>query len=524
MSLNLASIPVRAAFNYPEAPALLLGEKVINYASLKQQIERCAALLSSRGIGRGDHVAVVLPNVPQFTVNYFAVHYLGAVVVPLNVLFVEEELTYHLQDCDAKALVVWEDFLGSAQPAAAAARCHTVFVCRAGNSNAELPDGLIDQGMAMQQLQDDSVGLSQPEATNADDTAVILYTSGTTGRAKGAELSHFNMYDNARFVAERLLRSDDGLWPVFSRGDVALASLPLFHSFGQTVVQNAFLMHGAAITLLPRFTAQDAARVIAAHEVTFFAGVPSMYIALLNDPAVSGEQLHTLRCAVSGGAPLPAQVLEQFHKQFGVEIQEGYGLSETSPVACFNMRITGCRPGSVGPAIDLCEVKIVDAKGKELPPGERGEIVIKGSNVMKGYYKRAAETAEVLRDGWFYSGDIGTLDEDGFVYIVDRKKELIIRNGFNVYPREIEEILYKHPDITEAAVIGIADKIHGEEVIALLCVKPGVSLTSEQVESYCREHLAAYKVPRKTYLLEALPKGPTGKILKRKLKEQYCAD
>ena len=522
MTLNLASIPVKAAVNYPEAPAILMGENIISYESLKQQIECCAAVLQRHGISKGDHVALLLPNVPHFTVNYFAIHYLGAVVVPLNVLFVEDELKYHLDDSDAKAIVVWESFLDNALPAAKATGCKKVFVCRSPDNNQTLPESVIDQGNAMQQrLQSDDFSSQQPVATNADDTAVILYTSGTTGQAKGAELTHFNIYDNARFVAECLMRTDDGVWPVFTRGDVALAALPLFHSFGQTVIQNAFLMHGAAITLLPRFTPQDAANLIAAHEVTFFAGVPSMYIALLNDPAVSSGQLQTLRCAVSGGAPLPEEVLKQFRERFGIEIQEGYGLSETSPVACFNMLIKGCRPGTVGPAIDLCEVKVVDEKRNEVPTGERGEVVIKGTNVMKGYYKRPEDTAEVLHEGWFHTGDIGTLDEDGYVRIVDRKKEMIIRGGFNVYPREIEEMLYKHPDINEAAVIGIPDKTHGEEIVAILALKEGVSLASDQLEKYCREHLAAYKVPRKSYVLDTLPKGPTGKILKRVLKEKY---
>lgn len=522
MSLNLARIPLKAASIHPNAPALLAGDTTITYEHLTAQIRYCAGLLQHYGIGKGDNVVLLLPNVPQFTINYFAVHYLGAVAVPLNVLFVAEELKYHFDDCDAKAVIAWETLLDNVLPAANATGCEHVFICRPPASSSELPDTVIDQGKALEQraISGDSVP-REPVATQADDTAVILYTSGTTGRAKGAELTHFNIYDNARFVAECLQRTEEGVWPVFSRGDVALAALPLFHSFGQTVIQNAFLMHGAAISLLPRFTPQAAAAQLAAHNVTFFAGVPGMYIALLNDPAVTVDQLQTLKCAVSGGAALPVEVLKQFHGRFGIEIQEGYGLSETSPVACFNMLHRGCRPGTVGPAIDLCEVKIVDDGGEAVPHGEPGEVVIKGTNVMKGYYKRPTETDEVLRNGWFHTGDIGTCDSDGYISIVDRKKEMIIRGGFNVYPREIEEVLYKHPDITEAAVIGIPSDVHGEEVVAIVALKNGASLDHGTLEAYCREHLAAYKIPRKSFAVDELPKGPTGKILKRVLEQTY---
>ncbi|MGD8570269.1 MAG: long-chain fatty acid--CoA ligase [Gammaproteobacteria bacterium] len=524
MSLNLASIPLKAASRYPDAPALLTGDTTITYESLKAQIRYCAALLQHNGISKGDNVVLLLPNVPHFTINYFALHYLGAVAVPLNVLFVAEELKYHFNDCDARAVIAWETLLDNVLPAAKETGCEHVFVCRPPGSRGDLPDGVIDQEKALEQLIKTGEGVPPDQVvTQADDTAVILYTSGTTGRAKGAELTHFNIYDNARFVAECLQRTQEDVWPVFTRGDVALAALPLFHSFGQTVIQNAFLIHGACVSLLPRFTPQAAAAQFAAHKVTFFAGVPGMYIALLNDPAVTVDHLQSLKCAVSGGAALPVEVLKQFRERFGIEIQEGYGLSETSPVACFNMLHRGCRPGTVGPAIDLCDVKIVDDGGNDVPAGERGEVVIKGSNVMKGYYKRSADTADVLRNGWFHSGDIGTRDGDGYISIVDRKKEMIIRGGFNVYPREIEEVLYKHPDISEAAVIGAPSEMHGEEVVAIIALKDGASLDHDSLEAFCRQHLAAYKVPRKSVVVDGLPKGPTGKILKRVLKDKYSA-
>lgn len=522
MSINIASIPLRSASLFADAPAILLDDKVISYRMLKQQIIYCAQALRAQGVGPGDHVAIMLPNIPQFTVNYFAIAYLGAVVVPLNILFVEDELRYHLDDCDAKALIVWHAFLQDALPAARSVGVKNIFVCCPADNKIKFTSELIDQAQAMQQAAKTiDVSKTQAYASKADDTAVILYTSGTTGRAKGAELSHFNMFDNARFVSERIMRTGLNSLSVFSCGDVALATLPLFHSFGQTCIQNGFLMNGAAISLLPRFNPVDVARQIQAHKVTFFAGVPSMYIALINHPDVSVDQLSSLNYAVSGGAALPVDVLDQFKQKYAIDILEGYGLSETSPVACFNNLVSGCKPGTVGPAIDLCEVKAVDDNNNKVAVGERGEIAIKGTNVMKGYYKKAKETREVLKDGWFYTGDIGIISEDGYVSIVDRKKEMILRGGYNIYPREIEEVLYAHPDITEAAVIGVPDAQHGEDVMAIYVLCQGAELEHDALEKYCREHLAAYKVPRKSQVVESLPKGPTGKILKRVIKEKY---
>jgi len=523
MSLNAACIPLNAAATNHQAAAIIAGDTVLSYQMLKSQIITCAAVLQEKGIGYGDHVAIMLPNVPQFTINYFAVLYLGARVVPLNVLFVADELAYHLKDSNAKALVVWDAFLDRATPAAKTAGCGIIFACSPPDSEITLGKDVVDQGTSMLQMENDTaLSAMQPYATNADDTAVILYTSGTTGRPKGAELTHFNIYDNARYVSERLMRSKYEQLILFSPGDVALAALPLFHSFGQTVIQNGFLMSGAAIALLPRFTPGDAATLIKQHKITFFAGVPSMYIALLNDRSITAESLSSLKYAVSGGAPLPVEVLARFKQQLGIDILEGYGLSETSPVACFNNFIQGCKPGTVGPAIDLCEVRIVDDAGQELPNGEPGEIVIKGTNVMKGYYQKPAETREVLSNGWFHTGDIGICDEAGYISIVDRKKEMIIRGGFNVYPREVEEALYAHPDIVEVAVIGVPDALHGEEVMAIYVLKDQVVLSHAELETFSRQKLAAYKVPRKSEAVASLPKGATGKILKRVLKEKYA--
>lgn len=523
MSLNLASIPLKSARDFPTQPAILVGSTTITYQQLAGQILAFATALSHHGIKPGDKVALLLPSAPQFSIAYFATLAAGGAVVPLNVLFTEDEIEYHLRDSETTAIIVWDAFLEKTLVAVKNTACSTIIACRAPDSTVEIPENVLDFNTVIQDtMANNQTGQLEALSTNADDTAVILYTSGTTGRPKGAELSHFNLYDNARFVSEKLMRTKQNSLDLFGVGHVALAALPLFHSFGQTVIQNASFMHGAAISLLPRFTPTDAAALIQAHKVTLFAGVPTMYIGLLHDENITTQQFASLKYAVSGGAALPVEVLNQFKQRFGINILEGYGLSETSPVACFNTLMKPQKPGTVGPAIDLCEVKIVDESGNEVPTGEIGEIVIRGTNIMKGYYKHDDATRDVLINGWFHSSDIGKVDEEGYVSIVDRKKEMIIRGGYNIYPREVEEIVYQHENVIEAAVVGVPDEVHGEEVVAVVALKPGTDLDHDQLEQFCRKHLAAYKVPRKTIIMQSLPKGPTGKILKRVIKEQIA--
>jgi long-chain acyl-CoA synthetase len=349
---------------------------------------------------------------------------------------------------------------------------------------------------------------SQDAMRADDDTAVVLYTSGTTGTPKGAQLTHANMRANASVSATTLFN----LGP----DDVVMGCLPMFHSFGQTCCLNTAVLVGACVTLIPRFDAATALRVIERDRVTVFEGVPTMYVALLEaGPGVADTS--TLRMCVSGGAALPVEVLRGFAKSFGAEILEGYGLSETSPVASFN-RLGNSRPGSIGYAIDGVQLRIVAADGTEVPDGGVGEIAIRGHNVMKGYWLNPEATAEVLSaDGWFRTGDMARRDDDGFFYIVDRKKDLIIRGGFNVYPREIEEVLYEHPAVLEAAVIGLPHPTHGEEIGAAVALKPGACTTAEELRDFVKAQVAAYKYPRDVWLVDALPKGPTGKILKREV-------
>jgi long-chain acyl-CoA synthetase len=342
-----------------------------------------------------------------------------------------------------------------------------------------------------------------------DDTAVILYTSGTTGRPKGAELTHFNMFANAMISTDKLF----GLGPE----TVALCALPLFHSFGQTCVMNCVFYAGGTISLIPRFEPVKAFEIMQRDSVSYFAGVPTMYFYLLNHPDAGKYDLSSLRYCSSGGAAMPVEVMHAFNGRHGVTILEGYGLSETSPVASFNHLHRAPKPGSIGTPIWGVQMKCVDPEGREVPVGEMGEIAIRGHNVMKGYYKRPEATAEAIRNGWFHSGDLARVDEDGYFFIVDRIKDMILRGGFNVYPREIEEVLYGHPAIAEAAVIGVRDEALGEEVKAVVAFKPGKSASEEELIAYCKERLAAYKYPRSVEVRDTLPKTASGKILKREL-------
>ncbi|MCS5626509.1 MAG: AMP-binding protein, partial [Planctomycetes bacterium] len=344
-----------------------------------------------------------------------------------------------------------------------------------------------------------------------------LYTSGTTGQPKGAELTHFNMYSNAQFCAEQLLGEPDRR-EIFGPGDVSLSALPLFHSFGQTSNQNSSIMGGAAMSYLERFDPEAALEVMERDSVTQFAGVPTMYFALLNFEGAERYDLSSLKYCYSGGAPMPVEVMKDFDRKYNVSILEGYGLSETSPVATFNLMYRPRKIGSIGLAISGCEVKVVDGDDNEVPPGEVGEIVIRGYNVMKGYYKRPEATEEAFRGGWFHTGDMGTMDEDEYFFIVDRKNDMIIRGGFNVYPREVEEILYSHPAIREAAVIGVADEKYGEEVKAFVSLKEDCEVSLDELLEFSKERLSASKYPRLFEILDDLPKGSTGKILRKSLR------
>ncbi len=507
MTLNLATILRETTARQPSEAAIRIGDVAMSYTELHGLAQRFAGGLRGLGIGRGRHVALMLPNVPHFSIAYFGAHYAAAPVVPLNVLLTPDEIAYHLEDSDAVALVVWEGFYEQARAAFERVEsCAHLIVAKADRGDLTAPEGA--QNMSAL-IADAEPVLDLPD-TMPDDTAVILYTSGTTGRPKGAELTHFNLFYNADYVAHRLLAGPK---------KTALCVLPLFHSFGQTVIQNATLRGGGTLVLMPRFEPEAAFELMQKHRVNLFAGVPTMYFALLHHPNADAYDLSSLSYCLSGGAAMPVEVMKAFDEKYGVNILEGYGLSETSPVASFNVADRPKKPGSIGIPIDGVEFRLEADDGTILAEsGQPGEIAIKGHNVMKGYYKRPEVNLRQIVDGWFKTGDIATRDDDGYYFIVDRKKDMIIRGGYNVYPREIEEVLYAHPAVAEAAVIGVPHDSHGEEVKAVLALKEGATATPEEIIAYCKEHLAAYKYPRLVEIRDALPKGPTGKILKRELR------
>ena len=506
MSLNLATSLRESARLHADRIALVFGERTWTYTALHDAVQSFAGALRGLGIERGQHVALLLPNAPEFVIAYFGAAYLGCPIVPLNALLTADEIAYSLDDGDAVALVTAPAVLLQAQAVVSRTdRCRHLIV----TGSAPMPAGTI----AFEHLLANATPCTEVTATNGDDTVEVLYTSGTTGKPKGAELTHLNLVLNAHFFRSDLM--------TLTAETVALCGLPLFHIFGQTGVQNAVLAAGGTIVLMPRFDPTGALTLMAQHRVSYFAGVPTMYFALLNHPDAHRYDLAALRHCVSGGAPMPVEVMRAFEARYNLAILEGYGLSETSPAASFTTRAVR-KPGSVGLPMWGCEMRLVDEDGREVTaPLVPGEIQIKGHNVMKGYWKKPEATAAALKDGWFSSGDIGHRDADGYYFVVDRKKDMIIRGGFKVYPREVEEILYGHPAVVEAAVIGIPHPSHGEEVKAVIAKRPGHEATTEQdIIDHCRQHLAAFKAPRVVEFRASLPKGPSGKILKRELREK----
>ena len=493
MSANLALNLTRTAAEHPDAIAVKLDDAAFNYGLLDNASQRLAAMLKSKGVGRGDRVGIMLPNVPYFPAVYYGVLRTGAVVVPMNVLLKGREVAFYLSDAEVELLFAWHGFMEAAEAGAQEA---------GGVEIVSVEPGEIE-GLIFAHEPDEEVA-----DVAGDDTAVILYTSGTTGRPKGAELTHDNLRQNVAIAA--------GLFEM-GVGDVIFGGLPLFHSFGQTCTMNAAISCGATVTLLPRFDPGKALEILERDRCTVFEGVPTMYGALLNHPERLGCDVSSLRVCASGGASLPVEVLRGFEDCFGCKVLEGYGLSETSPIASFNHPHLERKPGSIGTPLDGVQMRLVDDDGNEVAEGEIGEIVIKGHNVMKGYLNNPEATAEAIKDGWFYSGDMAKVDEDGYFFIVDRKKELIIRGGYNVYPREVEEILYEHPAVREAAVVGMAHEKLGEEVGAAVALKDGESIDSDELKAYVKESVASYKYPRKIWFVDELPKGPTGKILKREI-------
>jgi long-chain acyl-CoA synthetase len=506
MSFNLATILTETTLAAPGAPVCRFGGTTTSYRELDEQSGRLAAGLQAAGLAPGQVVAVQLPNIPQFLIAYFGALKAGLVVLPLNPLLMAPEIEYHLTDSAASLLIGFESM-----HAEAAKACETTGVplYLVSMGPGPLPDGTrpVTELISAAPL-DEPGGDVTPRGP--DDTAVLVYTSGTTGKPKGAELTHFQLYMNSTIAG--------GLFGVRS-DDVALAVLPFFHVFGLSSVINVFVRHGGCLSILPRFQPAAVLDALEADRCTVIGGVPTMLHALAQAD-ITGRDLSALRVAVSGGASLPEDVMRTFEGKYRIEVLEGYGMTETASSCSFN------RPGdrkvlSIGKPLWGVTMRVADAAGRPLPPGREhvGEILIRGHNVMKGYLRRPEATAETLRDGWLHSGDLGYVDEDGFYFIVDRAKDLVIRGGYNVYPREIEEVLYAHPSILEAAVIGKPDERLGEEVVAVVALREGASASAEDIIAYTRERLAAYKYPREIRFMAELPKGPSGKILKAALRD-----
>ena len=493
MSGNLA----QAILSSPvpdEEIAIFFEGRGITYGELKKRIRKLGASLKRAGVKEGVHVAIVFPNFPDFIYAYFAILAAGGVVVPVNPIFKPYEMNYILTHSDARMVLYSKFFEATVKEA--------------------LPEGVLAaDDLVLSQWMDGEEEIS-PVEKQTHDLAVIMYTSGTTGRPKGAMLSHGNLLADSEAVIEGLK---------LEREDVMLTVLPLFHSFGAMVGMISPLRKGAKTALLTKFTPDGIIKAIKQYGVTIFPGVPSMFALLNRVKDLSRQDIPSLKYCISGGAPLPLEVMEEFERKFGVPIYEGDGPTECSPVTSVNPIGGKRKPGSIGLPVKNVNMEIADEEGNFLPPGEIGEIVVKGPNVFLGYYKDPEATAEAFFGQWFRTGDLGKKDEEGYFYIIDRKKDMIIVDGLNVYPREIEELLYKLPEIAEAAVVGKPHPLHGEIPVAFIALKEGASWNEDRVKEYLRKHLAGYKIPKKFYILESLPKTPTGKIskvaLRRKLED-----
>jgi long-chain acyl-CoA synthetase len=505
MSFNLATILRESTLAHPDKPLLKIGPLTLSYGQVDAMSGRVANGLKKSGLAAGDTIAVHLPNVPEFVFSYFGALAAGLTVVPLNPLLKAQEIAYHLRDSDARLLVTFDAFAEEAAKGVADAGDVQLYVVPS-SPDAPIPA----DGIPFDRLYDADPD-ADIEPMNPDATAVIIYTSGTTGKPKGAELTHFQMFMTATVAADTFDYRDD---------DVSLAVLPLFHVFGLSSVMNTAIRSGATLVLVPRFEVGAVLDAMEQHRVSVFCGVPTMFVALMHADQ-GGRDLSALRICVSGGASIPGEVIRGFEAAYpGAPILEGYGLSETCALATFNRSAEERRVMSIGKRMWGIEVRVVDGQDQELPRGPEhvGEIVTRGHNVMKGYRGKPEATAEAMRGGWFHTGDLGYRDEEDFFYIVDRKKDMVIRGGFNVYPREIEEVLNEHPSVMEAAVIGRPDPRLGEEVVAFISLRPGTTAEPDEVIAFCKERLAAYKYPRQVVVLDDLPKGPSGKVLKTELR------
>lgn len=521
MGLNLASGLIDSTIQYPDHTAVACDDRKYSYAELERWSAKIAEILKAQGMRRGDKVMLLAPNVPEFTAAYYAILRLGGVVVPINTLLLPHEIADLLEHSDSRYFISWHAFAEKAVTAFDMVdACQGLFFI--GASREELPDSVFahysvgplhqPKKFVLDEFYDAVQGRIDCEQTSPDDTAVILYTSGTTGKSKGVELTHFNVFSNALYAKENALFID--------HDSVTIAVLPLFHTFGQTAIQNASIMSGGTMVMVPQFEPKRMLAEMERHRVTCIAAVPTMFNLMIQTQKRKAFDVSALKVAISGGASLPVAIFNEFEKTFGFQIVEGYGLSETSPIVCVtpaNSPIN--KAGSIGPQLFGTQAQVMLEDGTFAKPGEVGELVVRGHNVMKGYYKDPSATQAAFLNGWFRTGDVARMDEDRYFYIVDRTKDVIIRAGMNIYPREIEEVLHHHPAIREVSVIGVPNETLSESVVACVVLAEGSDVSAMDLQKYCREHLAVYKCPKHIVFLESLPKNSTGKIMKRDLRD-----
>ncbi len=498
--MNIANLLIESASRRHDHPAIRFMGREVNYGELHRQVDRLSHGLVHSGLQPGDVCILMMPNSIEWVTSYYALATVGAIVLPVNFLYRKGELIHIFKDSGARAFIGHKDYLEHP--------------CQAMESSPEINLRIAlgakrDQGFIP--LEDLFIGEKPYPAfqTGKDDTWAIVYTSGTTGLPKGAMLTHYNMANNAITVAK--MRTTDPM-------DVVLGVLPFFHIYGQTSVLNASIYLGLTIRLWSHFEAEELFSAIEEEKSSILIAVPTIFNRLVKLGEARPPKRSSLRFCVSGGASLPVEVLRRFEELFQTTIYEGYGLTECSPVCIENPFSRPTRPGSIGLPIPGFEARVVNDQDEDVPTGGVGELIVRGPGVMKGYHNQPEATAETIRGGWLYTGDLARQDEDGYLYIVDRKKDMIIRGGYNVYPREIEEILYTHPEVMEAAVLGIPDPDLGEEVAAAVVLRPGAQTTPEELRQFVKEQVAPYKYPRRIFLVGELPKGPTGKILKRSIR------
>lgn len=508
--MNLSSQLSATAKEYPEKAAFIFEDNETSYAAFDAAVTKFASSLHKLGYQKGDHIALVTGNSPYYVIGLYGALRLGAVVIPVNPLYTSHEMEYILKNGDVKAIITMDVLLEKFSDLVGKLTSVTHYIsCETGADIVESHPNIKAKMESFTDLVNNgSLQFSAP-ASEENENALILYTSGTTGKPKGAMLSHKNLYSNAKDVADYLTINGE---------DRVIAALPMFHVFCLTVSLNAPLMNGGTVIIMPKFSPQDVFHISQTLEPTIFAGVPTMYNYLLQSAQENEDLFTSVRMCISGGSAMPVALLKAFEGTFDVAVSEGYGLSEASPVTCFNPLDRPRKPGSIGQNIIHVENKVVNEFGEEVEPGEVGELVVCGPNVMSGYYKMPEETAVALRDGWLYTGDMARMDDEGYFYIVDRKKDMILVGGYNVYPREVEEVLYKHPSVEEVAVVGRPDPDSGEAVVSFVVLRDSTE-TENSLSEFCKAHLAKYKVPVDIVFLDELPKNTTGKILRKNLQK-----